>query len=85
MTNSVVAFGALAVASVAYAIVLNTDRGKKFVMGYTWASVVIGTGLVLAALWFIIPQEAWQKAALGFVVAGIPMIMRSLINKARRA
>jgi uncharacterized membrane protein YjjP (DUF1212 family) len=68
-----------------YAIGLNTKVGRRFADDYTWASVVLGASLILAALWFIIPRGYWQKAVLAFVVAGIPMIARSLINRARKS
>ncbi|MCP4709975.1 MAG: hypothetical protein GY869_15230 [Planctomycetes bacterium] len=74
---------ALGITSAAYAEALNTDTGKEFADEYTWASVVAGTGLVLTILRFIIPREYWQKVVLAFVVAGIPMIARSLLNRAK--
>lgn len=64
-----------------YALFLNTKIGRGFASEYTWASVVIGTFLVLAAAWFLIPQSEWIKVFIAFVVSGIPMIARSLINK----
>lgn len=75
---------ALGAASIVYAIALNTSGGKRFAIDYTWASVVLGTTLVLAALWFIIPKEYWQKVVLAFAVAGTPMVARSLLNKAKK-
>ncbi|MCP4416175.1 MAG: hypothetical protein GY805_06115 [Chloroflexi bacterium] len=71
----------LGVVFVVYAFWLNTAGGKKFADEHTWASVVIGSGLILAALWFLVPADSWQKMVLAFVVAGIPMIARSLLNK----
>ncbi len=82
MNNDTGTYLALGAASATYATLLNTEPGKKFADEYTWASVVVGTGLVLALLRFILPREQWEKVFLAFVVAGSPMIARSLINKA---
>ena len=71
----------LALLAIAYALILNTPGGKRFADQYTWASVVVGTSLVLAALWFIIPADNWMKVFLAFVVAGTPMIIRSLLKR----
>jgi len=76
---------ALGATSTAYAALLNTRQGKKLADEYTWASVVIGTSLVLVMLQFILPKKHWEKVACAFTVAGIPMIARSLINKKKRA
>lgn len=67
-----------------YAIGLNTTMGKKFTDQYTWATVCLGTGIVLSVLRLIIPKEYWYKLATAFVVAGAPMIFRSLYNKTIR-
>lgn len=67
-----------------YAIGLNTPMGKKFTDQYTWATVCIGTGIVLAVLRLVLPKEQWYKLATAFVVAGAPMIFRSLYNKTIR-
>jgi len=67
-----------------YAISLNTPVGKKFTDQYTWATVCIGTGIVLSVLRLVIPKEQWYKLAAAFVVAGAPMIFRSLYNKTIR-
>jgi hypothetical protein len=85
MNTEIVAYIALGIAAILYAIALNTSAGKRFVDEYTWASVVLGTCLVLATLWFIIPNEYWLKAALAFAVAGTPMVARSLLNRARKS
>lgn len=67
-----------------YAISLNTPMGKKFTDQYTWATVCIGTGMVLAVLRFVVPKEHWYKLATAFVVAGAPLVFRSLYNKTVR-
>jgi hypothetical protein len=71
----------LGLAATAYAAFLNTEQGKAFAQDYTWASVVIGTALVLLSLRSTLDRDAWNKVAGAFVVAGIPMIGRSLWNK----
>ena len=85
MSTDVTVFVALAAASIIYAIALNTSAGKKFVDDYTWASVVLGDSLVLAALWFVVPTAHWLKAVLAFAVAGTPMVARSLLNRVRKS
>jgi len=85
MSVDIVVYVVLGVTAIVYAVVLNTSGGRKFADDYTWASVVMGTGLALAALWFIIPIECWSKVVVAFVVAGIPMVARSLINKAQKS
>ena len=81
MNDDTGAYIALGVTSTTYAAALNTDVGKEFADEYTWASVVLGTGLVLTILRFILPREYWQKVALAFAVAGTPMVARSLLRK----
>ena len=70
-------------AAVRYAAFLNTPAGKKFATEYTWASVVVGTGLVLAFLKRELDDDDWAIVAQGFAVAGAPMIARSVINQLR--
>jgi hypothetical protein len=84
MTSQILVYILLGIASIAYAFLLNTDKGKKLASEYTWASVVIGTGIVLLALWFLISHNSWLQVVISFVVAGSPMIARSLINKTRK-
>lgn len=67
-----------------YAVCLNTDTGKKFTEQHTWATVCVGTGLVLAVLRLSIPKEYWYKLLTAFTVAGFPMVARSLYNKSVR-
>ena len=85
MNDDSSAYVALGVASTAYAVALNTDAGKRFADEYTWASVVLGTGLVITLLRYVLPREQWQKVVTAFVVAGVPIIARSLLNKFRAA
>lgn len=74
------AYIALGVTATAYAAALNTTAGKRFAADYTWASVVCGVGLVLTILHFIMSPREWEKVVYAFIVAGSPMIVRSLIN-----
>ena len=67
-----------------YAIGLNTPMGKKFTDQYTWATLSFGTGMVLAILRLVIPKEYRYKLATAFIVAGGPLIFRSLYNKTIR-
>lgn len=85
MNTQLFVYIALGLAAIVYAIILNTKNGRKFTNEFTWASVVIGTSIVLVALWFLIPQDNWQKIVLSFVIAGSPMIIRSLINKKKNS
>ncbi len=71
---------ALGVAATTYALGLNTDLGRRFAKEYTWASVVAGNGLILLFLRYLIPRRHWNTVALAFAVAGLPMVMRSIIN-----
>lgn len=83
MNSQILVYVILGVTAIIYAFFLNTPKGRMFASEYTWVSVVVGTGIVISALWFLIPQDSWQKVILSFVVAGSPMIARSLINKKR--
>jgi hypothetical protein len=65
--------------------VLNTKRERTFAAEYARASVVIGTALVLAALWLVVQRDDRLRTVLAFAVAGAPVIVRSLLNKARKA
>jgi hypothetical protein len=64
-----------------YAVVLNTEQGKRFADESTWMSVVVGNSLLMLFLRFLLPKYYWNIVALSFVVAGTPMIARSLLNK----
>lgn len=74
----------LGLVSSLYAVCLNTTLGKKFTEQYTWATVCVGTGLVLAVLRLSIPKQYWYKLLTAFTVAGFPMVARSLYNKTVR-
>lgn len=81
----VVRYLSLGAAAAAYAAYLNTDAGKRFAQEYTWLSVVLGTVLVMVSLLGELDEESWNKVAAAFLVAGVPIIGRSLLNRARRA
>ncbi|MBT3188909.1 MAG: hypothetical protein HN736_03365 [Anaerolineae bacterium] len=81
MNSEIVVFATLGVFSIGYAFFLNTKSGKKIADEHTWVAVVAGVALVLRSVSFIIPDEYWQKVVIAFIVAGIPMVARSLWNK----
>lgn len=61
---------------VAYAAILSTRRGRKFTVGHTWITVVIGVLIVLG--WYaLVDLEAALRVLVFFVVGGAPMIARS--------
>ena len=74
----------LGLTSTGYAAWLNSAEGKQFADEFTWASVVTGSGLVLMFLRFLLPGPHWRKVVSAFIVAGVPLIVRSLINRDRR-
>ena len=82
--RSLESYTILGLLSSLYAVGLNTKVGKKFTEEYTWATVCIGTSLVLAVLRLMIPKEYWLKLMTAFTVAGFPMVARSLYNKTIR-
>lgn len=75
------AYSAIAVVSTLYALLLNTNPGKRFATEYTWASVSVGTGIVLLCSRLITPKTQWRKVGLAFIIGGLPMIGRSVLNK----
>jgi hypothetical protein len=74
-------YASLGVASALYAAYLNTAVGKDFAEQYTWASVSLGTAIVLAATRLLVPGRLWNRLVIAFVVAGSPLILRSLYNR----
>lgn len=75
---------ALGLAGVVYAVVLEwAEERWGVVSDLTWLSVVVGVGMVLgfmAVVWW----EAAVVALLCFGVAGVPIVVRSLVNGQRR-
>ncbi len=80
MDNAAV-YASLGVASALYAAYLNTSVGKEFSDRYTWASVTLGTAIVLAAARLLMPARMWNRLVVAFAVAGSPMVLRSLYNR----
>lgn len=70
---------ALGISSTAYAALLETETGRAWVEENTWLSVVLGVVLVLGLLRPSLPRRAWDTIAAGFVIAGTPLILRSLL------
>ena len=79
--NEVGAYVGLSGAAGLYALALSTEQGRQFTERHTWATVVIGNSLILAALRAVLPAEQWRRVALAFVAAGTPMILRSLLRR----
>jgi hypothetical protein len=68
-------------AASAYAALLSTRPGRKFADERSAESVILGVGLVLAALRLLLPGQAWGRVVVSFIVAGTPMISRSLLKR----
>lgn len=64
-----------------YAAILSTDKGRVFATERTAETVVIGVALVLVALRFVLPVVAFRAVVVAFLVAGSPMIARSLMKR----
>ena len=60
----------------AYAALLTTEQGKRVTLDHTWATVVVGVGVVLA---WIATQGAhdWTVDLMFFAAGGTPMVARS--------
>ncbi len=84
MNSEIVVLATLGVFSLGYAFFLNTKSGKKIADEHTWVAVVAGVALVLRAVSFVIPEEYWQKVVIAFIVAGVPLVVRSFWNKRKR-
>ncbi|MEZ4621320.1 MAG: hypothetical protein R2867_38270 [Caldilineaceae bacterium] len=82
--RSLESYTILGLISSLYAVCLNTRTGKRFTEQYTWVTVCLGTGMVLAVLRLSMPKEHWYKLMTAFSVAGFPMVARSLYNKTVR-
>ena len=79
-------FGALLVLSVIYAFLLQLwcKHWPESFSDNTWVTVFIGVGYVLGGLGFLLDWQAWLRVCAAFVFAGGPIIVRSLVNHARR-
>ncbi len=80
-TDHAAVYASLGVASALYAAYLNTPVGKEFAERYTWASVTLGTAIVLAAARLLVPGRQWNRLVIAFGVAGSPLVLRSLYNR----
>lgn len=68
----------LGVSSTLYAMLLNTQFGRRWTEKQTWTTVVVGVTLTLAWLMAEDPKAA-KKLFVYFAVSGLPMILRSLM------
>jgi hypothetical protein len=68
-------------AASAYAALLSTRPGRKFADERSAESVILGVGLVLAALRFLLSASAFGRVVAAFAVAGSPMVARSLLKR----
>ena len=71
----------LGIASTLYAVLLNTPAGRRFTDAYTHIVVIGGVLLVLFSLRRDVPMIYLRRVAVGFVVAGSPMVLRSTLNR----
>ncbi|MCC6454455.1 MAG: hypothetical protein IT328_05890 [Caldilineaceae bacterium] len=74
-------FACLGLCAAGYAVVLNTEEGKQLAQDQTWLTVVLGNSLILFFLRILLPRYYWNLIAMSFIVAGTPMIARSIVNK----
>lgn len=63
--------------STAYAFLLSTKTGRKWADNQTWATVVGGVSLVMAFV-ALEDRKTAQTNFIYFLVAGVPIIFRSL-------
>ena len=69
---------------VGYAAFLQTRKaGRCLAARYTWLTVVIGDGVCLLISRLVLGTTEWLTICAIFAVAGIPIIIRSLINDQR--
>jgi hypothetical protein len=60
-----------------------TGIGRYLAARRAWLTVVIGVGVDLMILWFLIPPGPWVLVAGVIAVSGIGLILRSLWNEWR--
>ena len=58
-------------------------HGRFLAARMTWLSVVVGVGIDLVILYFVLPFEAWLQVCLVVAGSSIAIIIRSLVNEAR--
>jgi hypothetical protein len=81
LSNDLQTYSILFGAASAYALALSTRPGRKFSDAHTAETVVLGVGLVLAALRFLLSASAFRRVVAAFVVAGLPLVARSLLKR----
>lgn len=74
----------LFLSSLTYALLLETPPGRALAQERTAETVILGTGLVVGWLRFLIPHRAWRQVVMAFAVAGSAMYARSLYNRVVR-
>jgi hypothetical protein len=80
----------VAIVALAYAALLNNKRVHDwYTPDWTWITVVIGDGIILAGLWAAaligyVPWHAWWAAFWLTCAAGGPIITWQLIRAAKR-
>jgi hypothetical protein len=60
-----------------------TQWGRWLALHRTWLTVVVGVGVNLAILCFVLPRKLWFSVAEVFALSSIGIILRSLINEYR--
>ena len=80
--NQTLIYLVLLLTSIVYAAFLQTEQGRWLCEFRAWMTVAIGVGYTLVAIAFLSP--AWDSVAKAFVVAGLPICVRSLYNEWRR-
>lgn len=77
-----IALAACFVTCTVYALLLSTRRGQWWTLYATWATVVLGCGLVLLFV-ALVDADAALLAVAMFVAGGTPIVIRSLWLTAR--
>lgn len=68
------------IAAIAYTLILQTGPGKRLAHEKTHYSVIIGIVMVLLAQAIVLDFSDWVFVVATFVVAGIPIVLRSEYN-----
>lgn len=58
-----------------------TQWGRWLALHRTWITVVIGVGVNLILLFFVLPRKVWFVVSEVFALSSIGIILRSLINE----
>lgn len=58
-----------------------TQWGRWLALHRTWITVVIGTGVNLVILFYVLPRRAWDAVVEVFALSSIGIIARSLVNE----